>query len=85
MLSANLPFMKANCSSSQVFEILKINLSRPFVLSFTEPILWFWNAYIAVRINFVRSTFNVAANFWLLSARPLNSKLVGKKANISPR
>ncbi|KAI9643554.1 hypothetical protein NHQ30_008173 [Ciborinia camelliae] len=30
------------------FEILKINLSRPFVLCFTEPILWFWNAYIAV-------------------------------------
>ncbi|KAG9234241.1 major facilitator superfamily domain-containing protein [Amylocarpus encephaloides] len=28
--------------------ILKVNLSRPFVLSFTEPILWFWNAYIAI-------------------------------------
>lgn len=31
-----------------VFEILKINLSRPFVLTFTEPILWFWDAYIAI-------------------------------------
>jgi len=30
------------------YEILKINLSRPFVLSFTEPILWFWNIYIAI-------------------------------------
>ncbi|KAK6593818.1 major facilitator superfamily transporter [Botrytis cinerea] len=30
------------------YEILKINLSRPFVLSTTEPILWFWNTYIAV-------------------------------------
>lgn len=35
---------------STVKEILKVNLSRPFVLSFTEPILWFWNAYIAVRL-----------------------------------
>lgn len=34
-----------------VFEILKVNLSRPFVLAFTEPILWFWNAYISVRIR----------------------------------
>jgi MFS family permease len=32
-----------------VLQILKINLSRPFVLAFTEPILWFWNAYISVR------------------------------------
>ncbi|TVY80618.1 Citrinin biosynthesis cluster MFS transporter mrr1 [Lachnellula suecica] len=31
-----------------IFQILKINLSRPFILSFTEPILWFWNAYIAI-------------------------------------
>jgi hypothetical protein len=31
-----------------VRQILKINLSRPFVLAFTEPILWFWNAYISV-------------------------------------
>lgn len=31
-----------------VFEILKVNLSRPFILSFTEPILWFWNAYVGV-------------------------------------
>ncbi|KAJ5046369.1 uncharacterized protein L3040_003613 [Drepanopeziza brunnea f. sp. 'multigermtubi'] len=29
-----------------VFEVLKTNLSRPFVLAVTEPILWFWNAYI---------------------------------------
>ncbi|KAF8860646.1 MFS general substrate transporter [Acephala macrosclerotiorum] len=29
-------------------QILKVNLSRPFILSFTEPILWFWNAYIAI-------------------------------------
>ncbi|KAH9212949.1 major facilitator superfamily domain-containing protein [Leptodontidium sp. 2 PMI_412] len=33
---------------SSLFEMLKINLSRPFILSFTEPILWFWNAYIAI-------------------------------------
>jgi MFS family permease len=31
-----------------VLQILKINLSRPFILAFTEPILWFWNAYISV-------------------------------------
>lgn len=31
-----------------VAAILKTNLSRPFVLSFTEPILWFWNAYIGI-------------------------------------
>jgi MFS family permease len=31
-----------------VTRVLKINLSRPFVLALTEPILWFWNAYIAV-------------------------------------
>ncbi|KAH6682497.1 major facilitator superfamily domain-containing protein [Halenospora varia] len=30
------------------WDVLKINLSRPFILSFTEPILWFWNAYIAI-------------------------------------
>jgi len=35
---------------SSLFEMLKVNLSRPFILSFTEPILWFWNAYIAVCI-----------------------------------
>ncbi|TAQ89853.1 hypothetical protein B7494_g1824 [Chlorociboria aeruginascens] len=29
-------------------EILKLNLSRPFILTFTEPILWFWDAYIAI-------------------------------------
>jgi MFS family permease len=27
---------------------LRINLSRPFVLTATEPILWFWDLYIAV-------------------------------------
>lgn len=26
-------------------ELLKINLSRPFILSFTEPILWFFNIW----------------------------------------
>ena len=39
-------------TNSVVFEILKVNLSRPFVLTFTEPILWFWNAYIAVGLRF---------------------------------
>lgn len=34
-----------------VFQILKTNLSRPFVLAFTEPILWFWNGYITVSLN----------------------------------
>ncbi|KAK2628826.1 hypothetical protein QTJ16_001929 [Diplocarpon rosae] len=33
---------------SSPFEILKINLSKPLILSFTEPILWFWNAYVAI-------------------------------------
>jgi len=28
--------------------LLKTNLSRPFILACTEPILWFWNAYIAI-------------------------------------
>jgi MFS family permease len=31
-----------------VMQALKINLSRPFVLTFAEPILWFWGLYIAV-------------------------------------
>ena len=31
-----------------VVKYLRDNLSRPFVLAATEPILWFWNAYIAV-------------------------------------
>jgi MFS family permease len=35
---------------STVIQILKVNLSRPFVLTFTEPILWFWDAYIGVSI-----------------------------------
>ena len=31
-------------------ELLKINLSRPFVLFFTEPILWFINMwYVSLR------------------------------------
>lgn len=34
--------------NATVLEILKVNLSRPFVLTFTEPILWFWDAYIAI-------------------------------------
>ena len=28
--------------------MLKVNLSRPFVLTATEPILWFWDLYIGV-------------------------------------
>jgi multidrug resistance protein len=28
--------------------ILKVSLSRPFVLTFTEPILWFWDFYVSV-------------------------------------
>ncbi|EFX00914.1 major facilitator superfamily transporter multidrug resistance [Grosmannia clavigera kw1407] len=28
--------------------LLKINMSRPFILSFTEPILWFFNIWISV-------------------------------------
>lgn len=31
-----------------VVDVLKVNLKRPFVLLFTEPILWFWDGYIAV-------------------------------------
>jgi MFS family permease len=31
-----------------VVDLLKVNLTRPFVMTFTEPILWFWNLYIAV-------------------------------------
>lgn len=31
-----------------IMQALKVNLSRPFVLTFTEPILWFWDLYIAV-------------------------------------
>jgi hypothetical protein len=27
---------------------LKVNLSRPFIMTATEPILWFWDLYIAV-------------------------------------
>lgn len=31
--------------------LLKINLSRPFVLSFTEPILWFFNIWSVSSLN----------------------------------
>lgn len=31
-----------------VREAMKTNLSRPFVMTATEPILWFWDLYIAV-------------------------------------
>lgn len=31
-----------------ITQILKTNLSRPFVMTATEPILWFWDLYIAV-------------------------------------
>jgi multidrug resistance protein len=29
-------------------ELMKVNLSRPFVMAFTEPICIFWNVYIAI-------------------------------------
>jgi hypothetical protein len=28
--------------------LLKINLSRPFIMTFTEPILIFWDLYVAL-------------------------------------
>ncbi|KAJ5973810.1 hypothetical protein N7481_011020 [Penicillium waksmanii] len=31
-----------------LYEILKLNLSRPFVMAVTEPICIFWNIYIAI-------------------------------------
>lgn len=31
-----------------VMQVLKTNLSRPFIMTATEPILWFWDLYIAV-------------------------------------
>jgi MFS family permease len=31
-----------------MWELLKINLSRPFILAATEPILWFLNAWISL-------------------------------------
>ncbi|KAJ5172141.1 hypothetical protein N7492_004734 [Penicillium capsulatum] len=31
-----------------LFEILKLNLSRPFVMAVTEPICIFWNIYVAI-------------------------------------
>ncbi|OQD75245.1 hypothetical protein PENDEC_c008G00906 [Penicillium decumbens] len=33
---------------ASLFEILKLNLSRPFVMAVTEPICIFWNIYIAI-------------------------------------
>ena len=30
------------------FELMKVNLSRPFVMAITEPICIFWNLYIAI-------------------------------------
>jgi hypothetical protein len=52
LVSTNItsPWYHALTFRVAVFEILKVNLSRPFVLTFTEPILWFWDAYIAVRL-----------------------------------
>ncbi|KAI3392413.1 hypothetical protein diail_5719, partial [Diaporthe ilicicola] len=35
-------------SRKSTAELMKVNLSRPFVLSFTEPILWFFNIWISV-------------------------------------
>ncbi|POS80785.1 major facilitator superfamily transporter [Diaporthe helianthi] len=35
-------------SRKSTAELIKVNLSRPFVLSFTEPILWFFNFWISV-------------------------------------
>jgi len=32
----------------RLFDLLKINLSRPFIMSVVEPICIFWNLYIAV-------------------------------------
>ena len=32
-------------SRKSTVELMKVNLSRPFVLSFTEPILWFFNIW----------------------------------------
>ncbi|KAK6086921.1 MFS transporter [Seiridium cupressi] len=35
-------------SRISLFELLKVNLMRPFVLFFTEPILWFFNLWISL-------------------------------------
>ncbi|ROV95527.1 hypothetical protein VSDG_05350 [Cytospora chrysosperma] len=35
-------------SAKSTAQLMKVNLSRPFVLSFTEPILWFFNIWISV-------------------------------------
>ncbi|KAG8162718.1 hypothetical protein KVR01_007196 [Diaporthe batatas] len=35
-------------SRKSTAELMRVNLSRPFVLSFTEPILWFFNIWISV-------------------------------------
>ncbi|CAK7201893.1 hypothetical protein SEUCBS139899_004608 [Sporothrix eucalyptigena] len=31
-----------------IFNLLKVNLSRPFILAATEPILWFFNIWISI-------------------------------------
>lgn len=33
-------------STKSTAQLMKVNLSRPFVLSFTEPILWFFNLWL---------------------------------------
>lgn len=35
-------------SSRSIVQLMKLNLSRPFALSFKEPILWFFNIWISV-------------------------------------
>ncbi|KAJ5083660.1 hypothetical protein N7456_013087 [Penicillium angulare] len=35
-------------SQEGIFEILKLNLSRPFVMAVTEPICIFWDIYVAI-------------------------------------
>lgn len=36
-------------SKRSTAQLMKVNLSRPFVLSFTEPILWFFNIWYVFR------------------------------------
>lgn len=33
-------------STKSTAQLMRVNLSRPFVLSFTEPILWFFNIWL---------------------------------------
>lgn len=42
-------------SDVSTWELIKLNLSRPFVLSFTEPILWFFNIWISIIYGYVVS------------------------------